>query len=189
MKKVLLKNEKLRKALHILSGITAGVSFVVTILLLLVKFNILPLKGDFISKETTVPTVSSVYETTKKNYTVFIDERTLYHSETNGVTTINGKDDRRIKMKISPLTGTSYTALCNEAMTGADEVDTLVTLNTENLYTAYTYTEEGVVTVIYCVDDGIGSSIKIEYSYPEENTQAKETFEIMMSMFKVIINN
>ncbi len=189
MKKSIFKNENLRKALHILSGIIAALSFVAFVLLLLVKFNFLPLKNGDNNTSTTLPQSSSIYETTKKNYVIFIDERYLYHSETNGVTTIRGKTDRNIKMKISPLLGTSYPALCNETQAGAELVDNPPVLNTYNLYTAYTSTTDGLTTLIYCIDDGVGSSVKIECTYPEENTQAKETFEIMLSMFKLTIDS
>ncbi len=185
MKKSIIKNEKSRSILHILSGITAVVSFVIFILLLLAELKIIPPKGASDNTQTTVSTDISIYETTEKNYTIFIDERYLYHSETNGVTTIRGKTDRSIKMEISPLLGTSYTALCNEASSYLTETEDYAPLNTANLYSVYSLTENDTVTIVYCVDDGVGSSIKIEYTHPESNAQAKETFEIMLSMFKL----
>ncbi len=185
MIKKLLQNEKMRKTVHTLSGIVAVISFVAVILLSPVGKTLLSSSGNSDNTQTTSPDINSVYDIEEKNYVIFVDERYFYHSETNGVTTIRGKTDRNIKMEITPMKGTSYFALCESTALYAVLSNEIPVLNTTSLCTLYTTTADGFITNVICVDDGYGSSIEIKYTYPENDTQTKETFDIMLSMFKI----
>ncbi len=189
MKKAEIKlNKNTRKAVHILSGIVAVLSFVSLIFFspagryfsnnFLHSVN----KGqeDFQNNTPKEPLVM------KKKYTFFLDERMFTSSQEGNVTTIRAIDNPEVKMTITPKRGTSYTQLCTDTEEYASPTEDLCTLNVSTIYSAYEVQSDGVITTIYCVDDGTGSSIEIKYSVPETDTEYTEGFDLLLSMFKLL---
>ena len=177
--------EKTRKTVHLLSGIVAVISLVVTILLSPVgeRFNSNSPSPEENKHQVTKP--HSEYKA-KKSYTFFLDKRVFSRSVNEEVTTIRAIKNNSIKMTITPLHGTSYITLCNSTKEYAEEIYEYSPLNVDTLYSVYQTKKDGNTTTIYCVDDGLGSSIEIKYTVPENETEIAESFNILLSMFKLI---
>ena len=182
---------KIRPTLHIVLGIIALLSAVAVVVLspigkkLLKEDNsaVTPSnKTEYVSDEDDLGTTAK----DKKNYTLFIYEKVFIHSEYDGVTTILSKTDKNASMTITPLKGTSYTQLCSSASKDGKKISKYQKIYSKNLCSVYQSTKDGIVTTVYCIDDGVGSSIEIKYTYPKDNKQIKEDFNILLSMFKVL---
>ncbi len=122
---------------------------------------------------------------TDKNYTFFIDKRVFDHTEAEGVTTLTAKDNKNVIITVTPYNTTSYSSLCSQTAKVHEKDPDQPKLNTENLYVAYHSDKNGTVTTVYCIDDGIGGSIKLKYERPSSADEYDKHFEILVSMFKV----
>jgi hypothetical protein len=177
--------EKTRKTVHLLSGIVAVISLVVTILLS-------PIGESFFNNSPTPEenkhqvTKPHSEHKAKKSYTFFLDKRMFSRSVNEDTTTIRAIKNNSIKMTITPHHGTSYLALCNSTKESAEEIYEYSPLNVNTLYSVYRTKADDKITTIYCVDDGLGSSIEIKYTYPSDDEEIKESFDILLSMFKLI---
>ncbi len=187
MKKcTIMLSEKTRKTVHMLSGIVAVISLVVTILLSPIGQKIF--NSNSPAPEVNRPQVSRPHSEhkAKKSYTFFLDKRVFSRSMNEDTTTIRAIKNNSIKMTITPLHGTSYLALCNSTKESAEEIYEYSPLNVNTLYSVYRTKADDKITTIYCVDDGLGSSIEIKYTYPSDDEEIKESFDILLSMFKLI---
>ncbi len=191
-----LKKEKTRAILHWISGITALISFAVTLLLS-------PL-GDFLRTpenpaETNVVSTTgsaenpaspqSAEDTTlkvesTKNYSLLIYKKEFISAEDGDKTMIYAKASKDANMTITPIKGTSYSALCDKTDDEHKKISDYQEINSSNAYSVYETKSEGIIKRVYCIDDGEGSSIEIKYQYPEGNKDIKEDFDILLSMFK-----
>ena len=189
MKKAEIKlNKNTRKAVHILSGIVAVISFVS-----LIFFS--PAGRYFSNKflhsinknqenvQTNTPEEPLLM---KKKYTFFLDKQMFTSSEEGNITTILAIDNPEVKMTITPIRGTSFTQLCTDTEQYALPTEDLCQLNVSTIYSAYEVLSDGVITTIYCIDDGTGSSIEIKYSVPENDTEYTDGFNLLLSMFKLL---
>ncbi len=185
-----IKKEKIRAVVHILSGIVAVVAFCVSILLSPIVKNFL-ISDKSSSSATTEATASTEPETfyakTEKNYGIFFNGKLFYYGcDSSAVSSAKAKTDNNIKMTVTPMKGTSYSALCGMYFDDFSEIEEPAPLNTQTLYTAYEKSDDTYTTVVYCIDDGNGSSIELKYTYPKSDTQYKEAFELSCETFKVL---
>lgn len=188
VKKNLKISEKTRKTVHMLSGVVAVLSLVVTLILSPI--------GEFFFKDTESappPTQSETHATqaqspykAKKNYTFFLDKTVFSRSVNGDVTTIRAIKNNSVKMTITPLHGTSYTKLCTDTKLYANEIFEYSQLNVTTIYSVYRTKENGNIVTVYCIDDGLGSSVEIKYTFPEGDTETEKNFDILLSMFKFI---
>jgi hypothetical protein len=209
-KKVLYN--KIRPKLHVGLGVVALLSAVATLVLSPIGQKALKKDDSSQAKPSTPPIVVSTttkpastqpatqtatyadehkVEATKpkkktKNYTLFIYEKVFIWAEDKGVTTIYAKSDKDANMTITPMKGMSYKALCDSTKTYASPVSKYQKINSKNLCSVFQTKQAGIVTTIYCIDDGKGSSIEIKYQYPSANEKIKKDFNILLSMFKVL---
>ncbi len=189
MRKAGLKlNENARKAVHILSGIVAVLSFVSLIFFSPAGryFSDKFLHSIDKSQENVQSNTPKEPLVMKRKYTFFLDERMFTSSEKDNVTTILAIDNPEVKMIITPIRGTSFTQLCTDTEQYALPTEDLCQLNVSTIYSAYEVLSDGVITTIYCIDDGTGSSIEIKYSVPENDTEYTEGFNLLLSMFKLL---
>ena len=182
---------KIRPKLHIALGIIALLSAVATLLLSPIGQSFLkPEKAPDTSNKTEYvsddETDSVLTEKRDKNYTLFIYKKVFISAESDGVTSIIYKSSKKAQMTITPLKGTSYSKLCEDASKEGKKISKYQKIYSKHLCSVYESKKEGVVERIYCIDDGTGSSIEIRYTYPENNKQIKEDFDILLSMFKVL---
>lgn len=180
-------NEKTRKTVHMLSGIVALVSLFAAIFLFFFENSSTSNRNPQMNESTTVTASKHTPPaSTRINYTFFLDTR-VFSKEVNGkVTTVQALKDENTKLTITPLHGTSYAGLCADTLLFAEEIFEYAQLNVEKLYSVYRTTSDGVVTTIYCIDDGAGSSIEIKYTMAEGDVEISESFDILLSMFKLI---
>lgn len=180
-------SEKTRKTVHMLSGIVAVISLVAVIILSLSNIatpKINDISGDD-NNETAITTPQSTHKA-KKDYAFFLDKRVFSRSVNEDITIVRAIKNNSIKMTITPLHGTSYTKLCSDTKRYAEEIFEYSPLNVSTLYSVYRTTENGNITTVYCIDDGLGSSIEIKYTIPEDDEEIAESFDILLSMFKLI---
>lgn len=180
-------NEKTRKTVHMLSGIVAVTSFIAAIFLHFFA-NTLIIKGDPLLDEDTTIEASSHNPpvATRINYTFFLDTRVFSKSVDGKATTVQALKDENTSLTIIPLHGTSYFKLCTDTEQYAEQIYEYAELNVDKLYSVYRTTADGVITTIYCIDDGTGSSIEIKYMMAENDKKTEEDFNILLSMFKLI---
>lgn len=178
-------SEKTRQTVHMLSGIVAVLSLLLTILLSPAVRNFSSEKLPLPEEATTRVNHSNPLYKPKKSYTFFLDKRVFSRSINGDITIVRAIKNNSIKMTITPLHGTSYFALCSKTDEYADEISEYAQLNVTTLYSVYRTTDDGNITTIYCIDDGLGSSIEIKYTMPENDEEIKESFDILLSMFKI----
>ncbi len=188
LKPELKLTENTRKVVHILSGIVSALSLVA-----LISFS--PVGQNFLNNVNNTPQEQPV-ETQNvnpqkphflgKRYTFFLDTRTFTSTENGNVTILIAKDNDNVKMTITPLRGTSYTQLCTDTEQYASPLEEICELNVMTIYSAYQTQADGIVTTVYCVDDGVGSSIEIKYTVPENEINFTKDFELLLSMFKLL---
>lgn len=204
-------NNKIRPKLHIGLGVVAILSAVATLVLSPVGQKMLK-KDDSSQAKPSSPSIvvsttksvstqsatqSPTYadehkiEATKpkkktKNYTLFIHEKVFIWAEDKGVTTIYAKSDKDANMTITPMKAMSYKKLCDSTKTYAAPVSKYQKINSKNLCSVFRTNQNGIITTIYCIDDGKGSSIEIKYQYPTDKDGIKKDFNILLSMFKVL---
>lgn len=178
--------EKTRKTVHMLSGIVAVISLIATILLSTATRD--TLNNDFLpeSNATTHGKLPETIYKSEKGYTFFLDKRVFSRSYDGDITTVRAIKNNSIKMTITPLHGTSYTKLCDNTKEQAEEIYDYAQLNVTTLYSVFQSTKDGIITTTYCIDDGLGSSIEIKYTMPEDDAEIAESFNILLSMFKLI---
>lgn len=154
----------------------------------------IPTKAVTVPKNTdsTLPSVSvSVPDPTQpttnpyKNYSVLINTYKFTYSEEQGITTAIGKENEDVKMTITPKADVSYTDLCNlsKELYGAAQGDKKLQMTNPNA--CYSSEKDGIVTTVYCIDDGNDGSIEIKYQYPTDNSDYEKEFDFMISMFRV----
>ncbi len=185
-KSKIMLSEKTRKTVHMLSGIVAVISLVVTISLSPAGQQVFSNKSPAPEENKHQITKPHSEHKAKKSYTFFLDKRVFSRSVNEDVTTIRAIKNNSIKMTITPLHGTSYLALCNSTKETAEEIYEYSPLNVDTIYSVYRTKIDDKITTIYCVDDGLGSSIEIKYTYPSDDEEIKESFDILLSMFKLI---
>ncbi len=122
-----------------------------------------------------------------KNYTFFIDKKTFNYVENDGVTMLTAKNNSDVTMTVTPMKSVSYTKLCEETAKTHQRIrDNDILKNLENLSVVYGSEKDGLVTTIYCVDDGTGGCIEIKCQYPTSAAEYEKDFKILLSMFKVL---
>ena len=178
-------NEKTRQTVHRLSGIVAVLSLLLTVLLSPAVKNLYPQKSPSAEETTAYINHSNPLYKPKKSYTFFLDKRVFSRSVDNETTIVRAIKNNSIKMTITPLHGTSYSALCNKTTEYAEEIFEYAQLNVNTLYSVYRTSNDGNIITVYCIDDGLGSSIEIKYTMPENDEEIKESFDILLSMFKL----
>lgn len=138
------------------------------------------------SETIVVPPPTQPVENIYKNYTLFINTFEFSHTEKKGVTTITRNDNNDIKMVITPKGDTSYAALCesSKALLGDEKTDKKLPISALNA--CFSSESDGIVTTIYCVDDGKGGSVEIKCQYPASDEKAESQFTLMLSMFKIV---
>lgn len=157
------------------------------------------LRGNKGAPEESIPTHSEVEETVTfgdisipvatekpektKNYTFYIDKIKFDSEESNGVTTLTAKDGSGAKMTVTPVEGTPYEERCAELKEELGEGKKL-DIKFENA--GFGNNSENAAEVAYCVDDTNGGFVEIRYTVPEGNTEYREEFEIMLTMFKIM---
>ncbi len=186
MKKSFKISEKIRETVHILSGIVAVISLVATILLSPMGKSLLKTDNSTHQPEQTTSVAPNSTYKSRKNYTFFLDKRVFSRSINEDTTTIRAIKNNSVKMTITPLHGTSYTRLCESTKQYAREIFEYTEPNISTLYSVYSVTENGNITTVYCIDDGLGSSLEIKYTMPENDDEIKESFDILLSMFKLL---
>ncbi len=132
-----------------------------------------------------IPEPTSPEPDADKNYTFFVDEKVFDRTQTNGATTLTAKENRNVVVTVTPYKTVSYAELCTTTAKLHDGADDQPALNTDNLYAVYHSETNGTVTTVYCIDDGIGGSIKLKLERPAGATEYDKHFEILVSMFKV----
>lgn len=178
-------SEKTRQTVHMLSGIVAVLSLMATIFLSLAgngAFNSVSPSDKTPQPSPTLP--ETIYKA-QKEYTFFLDKRVFSRSVNGNATTVRAIKNNSIKMTITPLHGTSYTKLSNDTKLYAEEIYEYAQLNVTTLYSVYQTKNDNNITTIYCIDDGLGSSIEIKYTMPEGDEEIAESFDILLSMFKI----
>lgn len=138
----------------------------------------------------TVPPVSIPAPTeadidTDKNYTFFIDESTFDYTYEDGATTLKAKDNKDVIITVTPYKAISYSALCSQTAKIHEKDSEQPKLRINNLYAVYHSDQNGTETTVYCIDDGIGGSIKLKYERPSDAKEYDTDFEILVSMFKL----
>lgn len=144
---------------------------------------VIPSQNKFPSVSVPNPTKPDV--DTDKNYTLFIDKRVFDYTEKEGVTTLSAKDNKNVIITVTPYNTISYSKLCSQTAKVHERDGEQPKLNIENLYAVYHSGKNGTVTTVYCIDDGIGGSIKLKYERPSNADEYDKDFEILASMFKV----
>lgn len=182
----IISNEKTRQTVHMLSGIVAVLSFVAAIFLHFFADTLLK-SEPLLNEGTTIEEAShNPPDATRINYTFFLDTRVFSKTVDGKVTTVQALKDESTKLTITPLHGTSYFKLCTDTEQYADEIYEYAELNVEKLYSVYRTTADGVTATIYCIDDGTGSSIEIKYTMADDDKKIAESFDILLSMFKLM---
>ena len=179
-------SEKTRQTVHMLSGIVAVLSLVATIFLSLAGNGTFDSVSPSDKTPQPTPTRPEAIYKAQKDYAFFLDKRVFSRSVNGSTTTIRAIKNNSIKMTITPLHGTSYTKLSNDTKPYAEEIYEYAQLNVTTLYSVYQTKNGNNITTIYCIDDGLGSSIEIKYTYPSDDAEIKESFDILLSMFKLI---
>lgn len=125
-----------------------------------------------------------------KNYTLFVDVRHFDYTEEKGVMRIVAKENKNVTMVITPHRDTSYSELCEETLNFYSELDSSYRLSITADNSVYRSQsgdmEDDVITTVYCVDDGNGGSIEIVQQIPVNAQGYEESFEIFLSMFKIL---
>ncbi len=197
-----LKKEKIRAALHWIFGVVAVISFVVTLLLsplgdflktklekpqtdVVSTTSPTENKGEINNSETTISeTEFDVTIEDTKNYSLLIFKKVFISAEDEDKTIIYAKADKDAKMTITPIKGTSYKALCDKTASEYKKISDYQEINTKNIYSVYESEADGFIKRVYCIDDGVGSSIEIKYQYAKDDEDTKQDFDILLSMFK-----
>ena len=187
MKKCTIKlNEKMRKTVHLLSGIVAVISLIATILLSPIGENFFRENDSHTEENKTQITRPHSDYKAKKTYTFFLDKRVFSRSVNEDITIVRSITNNSVKITITPFHGTSYAKLSNDTKLYAEEIYEYAELNVTTLYSVYQTKNDNNITTVYCIDDGLGSSIEIKYTMPEGDEEIKESFDILLSMFKLI---
>lgn len=118
-----------------------------------------------------------------KNYTFYIDTLKFDSKEEDGVTTLTAKNQGGAKMTVTPLKSTAYSEHCELLKSELGEGEKLP-LDFEN--SGFGNSGEDSRAVAYCVDDKNGGCVEIRYTVPEGDTESREEFEIMLTMFKIL---
>jgi hypothetical protein len=171
-----------KSKLHVLFGIIALLSCITVVFLSVSSYTE---KGE---KTTTNVhhTQQNNSLTSRKDFTMFIDPKMFESVKENGVLTVTSIENESVYLTARSLHGTSYKKLCEQTENYAQPLETPVKMNVETLHSAYITEENGMVTTIYCVDDGLGSSIEVKYTMPKNNEEYKESFDILISTFKLV---
>ncbi len=145
------------------------------------------------STETTfvIPSSTDPIVNPNKNYTFFIDKSTFEVTENDdGETTLTAKENSNVKMTVTPVREMGYRECCRAAENKHKKLDSSAKLEIENTNTAYRSqtgdSDSDIITTVYCIDDNKGGCIVIECRTPVLATEYAKTFEIMLSMFKVL---
>lgn len=138
----------------------------------------------------TVPTPTEPTTNPYKNYTLFIDKKTFDYTEVQGVTTLVAKDNKNVKMTITPIKNQSYGEYCAELLDNygsMGESERLNIVNTNSAFQSKTGNKDSdIITTVYCVDDGKGGCIEIKYQTPVSAKAYAKTFQGLLTMFKVL---
>ena len=178
-------NEKRRKILHIIFGVIAISSAIVTVLLTPFVKNLL--KGDD-KTEPTPPTTQIEYATTKL-YTLFIYEKEYTLTRDSFNMTAIANDNSDVSMVITQHQK-DYPTLCNEAATAYSFTDSAVKLNITAPYSVYSSTvgegDEAVTTTVYCINCGDNDTVEIKIQLPANAQKHQERFDFFLSTFKIL---
>lgn len=138
----------------------------------------------------TVPKPTEPTTNPYKNYTLFIDKKTFDYTEVQGVTTLVAKDNKNVKMTITPIKSQSYGEYCAELLDNygsMGESERLAIVNTNSAFQSQTGDKDSdIITTVYCVDDGEGGCIEIKYQTPVSAKAYAKTFQGLLTMFKVL---
>lgn len=138
----------------------------------------------------TVPKPTEPTTNPYKNYTLFIDKKTFDYTEVQGVTTLVAKDNKNVKMTITPIKNQSYGEYCAELLDNygsMGESERLGMVNTNSAFQSQTGDKDSdIITTVYCVDDGNGGCIEIKYQTPVSAKSYEKTFQGLLTMFKVL---
>ena len=204
-------NEKTRKIINRICAVIAVASAIATVLLLPpVKSFLKGSEPDAPVIETTAPespslqngsetseplTESAPDHTTalmnnEKNYTLFIDARNYDFVTEKGATTIVAKDNKNVKMVITPERDKPYSVLCDEMLNFYQPLSDSEKLDITSENSAFRSqsgdTDADVITTVYCVDDGNGGSVEIVEQLPVNAQGYEKSFDIFLSTFKIL---
>lgn len=138
-----------------------------------------------------VPPSTDAVVNPNKNYTFFIDKSMFKVSESeDGSTTLVAEKNSNVKMVVTPTKDKSYAECCQETEKQHKKLGTSARLDIVNKNSVYRSqtgdTDDDIITTVYCIDDGKGGCIVINYEAPVAATKYTKTVEIMLSMFKVL---
>jgi hypothetical protein len=137
--------------------------------------------GNYYWPEPTEPTVDPLL-----NYTLFINVIKFHFTQDAGITTVTSKDDSSAIMTITPRSGVDYNSLCETVSSEHGNPEKDKNLPNVEISCRYSSKADNMETVVYCVDDMMGGSIEIQYTYPTNYENAYDTqFELMLSMFEL----
>ncbi len=202
-------NEKTRNFLNRIFAVIAIISAIVTVLLTppvkkLLTSNKEPSSVIESTQETgeastetnegltpleTEPSHTTAEMNFHKNYTLFVDARYFDYTEEKGVMKIVSKENKNVTMVITPH-NKSYSTLCDETLNFYSELDSSYKLDITSENSVFRSQsgdmDDDVITTVYCVDDGNGGSVEIVQQIPVNAQSYAESFEIFLSMFKIL---
>ncbi len=183
MKKEAMKKFKINKqTAHVISGVVAVLSCVVALFFILNG-------SSFFKDDNTIQTTDRYKNeniSSRKRFTMFIDEKTFTSVKEEDCVTVTAIKDKSVVLTANALHGTSYSALCEKYRNDYTQIYSYAELNVELPYNVYQKETDGLITTVYCIDDGLGSSVEIKYTMPSDNGDYKESFDILLSTFKFL---
>lgn len=183
MSKKDIKNKIItKKTANTIFGVVAVISCIVALVLIFIS-------SDFSEKGNTFSTTDRYKNeniTARKTFTMFIDPKTFTSVKETDSITVTAIEDESVILTAKALHGTSYSALCKKYSGEYTQIYSYAELNVDLPYNVYEKKADGIITTVYCIDDGLGSSVEIKYTMMSDNGDYNESFDILLSTFKFL---